>query len=77
MAILFIVFFILFIRNYLLLYNISTLTEQKAILTTVMLSNENKDMLRLSLKSRHNTSVENSEVRLMIIQKKILWYLEF
>lgn len=68
MVILFIDFLILFIRNY-LLYNISTLKEQKAILITVMLSNEYKNIPRLSLKSRYNTSVENLEVRLMTIQK--------
>lgn len=62
--------FILFIRTNLLLYNISTLKDQKAILITVKLSNENKSMPRLSPKSRYTTSVENLKVRLMTRQKK-------
>lgn len=70
MVILFIDFLILFIRNYLLLYNISALKEQKAILIMVMLSNENKNIPRLSQKSNYNTSVENLNVRLMTIVKK-------
>lgn len=49
-------------KNNLLLYIVSSLKEQKAILITVMLSTEKKNMLRMSLKSSYNTSYNTTTI---------------